>query len=275
MERLSPTLRTVLTGVVVWLWMLQGCDFQTESTSRPDEGNDSVYVNTLGMQFRRIPAGTFRMGSNEGQKDEQPIHTVEISAPFHLGIYEVTQAQWNILMDENPSHFRGLHRPVDSVSWRRAQRFIRRLNEREDTDLYRLPTEAEWEYAARAGTRTRFYYGNARDSMTSYAWYSFNSERRSHRVGGKRRNPFGLNDIYGNVWEWTLDAYDPHFYERSGRLNPLNRGRPYLTRRVIRGGGWFSVTSDMRSANRAWAWPDARNWQLGFRVVREIPEDEQ
>jgi formylglycine-generating enzyme required for sulfatase activity len=144
----------------------------------------------------------------------------------------------------------------------------------EDTDLYRLPTEAEWEYAARGGTRTRYYFGNAEDSLQYHAWYSFNSERRSHRVGQRLANPFGLHDVYGNVWEWVGDAYDPGFYARGSNTNPMNRGSAQAGR-VIRGGGWFGVGSDLRSANRAWAQPGVAHEQLGFRVLREIPEDQQ
>lgn len=191
-----------------------------------------------------------------------------------MSVYEVTQVQWEALMDRNPSAFQGPYRPVDSVSWYRVRTFVERLNSKEDTDLYRLPTEAEWEYAVRGGSNTRFHFGRAKDSLVKYAWYSYNSERRTHRGCRKRGNPFGLCDMYGNVWEWVRDGYDPTFYKRSDRVDPVNRGRPSGPR-VIRGGGWFSAGSDMRSANRSWARPGGQNSQLGFRIVREIPEEEQ
>lgn len=264
----------MLAGLLVGLCVASGCDLRQDAPPQL-KGDDSTYVNSVGMRFRHIPAGTFRMGSADGQRDERPLHEVEITEPFYLGVHEVTQTQWRILMDENPSHFQGPYRPVDSVTWNRARAFIDRLNQREETDLYRLPTEAEWEYAVRGGSKTRFHFGNPRDSLEAYAWYSYNSERRTHRVGTRLRNPFGLYDMYGNVWEWTRDAYAPDFYERSGHVNPVNTGGVLVPRRVIRGGGWFSVVSDLRSANRAWARSDARNSQLGFRVVREIPEEEQ
>ncbi|MFB6099133.1 MAG: formylglycine-generating enzyme family protein, partial [Salinibacter sp.] len=263
----------VLGGLLIGFCGLGGCDARGPVPPQP-EGSDSTFVNSIGIRFRRLPAGTFRMGSATGQADEQPVHTVTITEPFYMALYEVTQVQWGILMEQDPSHFRGPHRPVDSVSWRQARTFIDRLNEKEETDLYRLPTEAEWEYAVRGRTETRYHFGKTRDSLRNYAWYSFNSERRTHRVGRKLRNPFGLYDMYGNVWEWVRDAYSPNFYERSARVDPLNTGKP-LSPRVIRGGGWYSVVSDMRSANRSWARPKAQNVQLGFRIVREIPEDEQ
>lgn len=263
----------LLGGLLVGLLVLEGCDLRRGSPPQL-KGSDSTYVNSIGMRFRRIPAGTFQMGSTEGQKDERPVHEVKITEPFYMGIHEVTQVQWGILMDRDPSYFRGAHRPVDSVSWHRARIFIDRLNKREETDLYRLPTEAEWEYAVRGGSDTRFHFGEARDSLSAHAWYGFNSERRTHRVGRKRRNPFGLYDTYGNVWEWVRDAYGPRFYERSARVDPMNHGSPFGAR-VIRGGGWFAVVSDLRSANRGWARPGARDPQLGFRIVREIPEEEQ
>lgn len=274
MARFPGEVLVLLGGLLVGLWVVQGCDLRDDSPPRL-ESQDSTYVNSIGIRFRRIPGGAFQMGSATGQKDERPAHEVEITEPFYIGIHEVTQLQWEILMNRNPSRFRGAHRPVDSVSWRRARVFIERLNQREETDLYRLPTEAEWEYAVRGGSETRFHFGEARDSLGVHAWYGFNSDRRTHQVGRKRRNPFGLYDVYGNVWEWIRDSYDPQFYERSGRVNPVNSGGGLLAPRVIRGGGWFAVVSDLRSANRGWARPGARDPQLGFRIVREIPIKEQ
>jgi formylglycine-generating enzyme required for sulfatase activity len=268
-----------LGGLLVGFLLVSGCDQQEAfPVQRSPEASDATdsgrFVNSIGMEFRRIPAGAFQMGSVGGEADERPIHEVELEEPFFIGSGEVTQAQWETLMDRNPSHFRGRFRPVDSVSWDQAQEFIRRLNEKEGTDLYRLPTEAEWEYAARGESRTRFYFGDRRDSLSNHAWYSANSDERTHRTEQKAPNAFGLHDVYGNVWEWTRDAYDPTFYRRSPRVNPINTGAPNAPR-VIRGAGWFAVSSMMRTANRGWARPDVQNSKLGFRLVREIPPDEQ
>lgn len=263
----------VLGILLVGSLLALGCDQQG-----PPEADDATsserFVNSIGMEFRRVPAGTFQMGAVDGEEDERPVHEVEIETAFFMGAGEVTQAQWEVLMDHNPSYFRGRFRPVDSVSWNRAQEFIRRLNEKEDTDLYRLPTEAEWEYAARGGSETRFYFGDERDSLSNHAWYSVNSDERTHRTEQKNPNSFGLHDVHGNVWEWTRDAYDPTFYRRSARVNPVNPGEQDAPR-VIRGGGWFAVGSMMRSANRGWARPGVQDSKLGFRLVREIPADEQ
>jgi formylglycine-generating enzyme required for sulfatase activity len=275
MARFSASLLPLLGGLLLGLGLLGGgCDLQN-TTPRQLEGTDStVFVNSVGMEFRRIPAGTFEMGSTRGEEDERPPHEVSITEPFYMGAHEVTQLQWQALMDSLPSRFQGLYRPVENVSWHQARRFIDSLNAKEETDRYRLPTEAEWEYAARGGTSTRFYFGEARDSLTNHAWYSLNSGERTHRVAEKHSNPYGLHDVYGNVWEWVRDAYAPRYYARSDRQNPLNQGQGRVPR-VIRGGGWFGVDSSLRSANRGWARPGSRDPQLGFRVVREIPEDEQ
>jgi len=274
MARASTPL-LILCGLLLGLGLLgAGCDLQ-DTTPRQLEGTDStIFVNSVGMEFRRIPAGTFEMGSTRGEDDERPPHEVTLTEPFYMGAHEVTQLQWQTLMDSLPSRFQGLYRPVENVSWYQARRFVDSLNAKEETDRYRLPTEAEWEYAARGGSSTRFYFGEARDSLSNHAWYSLNSDEHTHRVAEKHSNPYGLHDVYGNVWEWVRDAYAPRYYARSDRQNPLNRGRGRVPR-VIRGGGWFGVDSSLRSANRGWARPGSRDPQLGVRVVREIPEAEQ
>lgn len=275
MARPAAYVLLLLGGLLLGLGLLGGgCDFQN-STPRMNGGTDStIFVNSIGMEFRRIPAGAFEMGSSRGEDDEAPPHDVSITEPFYMGAHEVKQLHWRTLMDDTLSQFRGIHRPVENVSWYQARAFVDSLNAREETDRYRLPTEAEWEYAARGGASTRFYFGVAWDSLSNHAWYSANSEERTHRVAEKHSNPFGLHDVYGNVWEWVRDAYSPQYYARSEQQDPLNTGRG-RSPRVIRGGGWFGVESSLRSANRGWARPGSRAPQLGFRVVREIPGDEQ
>lgn len=269
----SSLFRIPLCVAGVYVVLLGGCDWggnQTQEFPR----RDSVYENSIGMSFQFIPKGRFDMGSVTGERDEKPVREVEITEPFFLGSTEVTQEQWESVMSQNPSTFEGPYNPVESVSWRGAQAFIDSLNRIENTDLYRLPTEAEWEYAARGGTTTRYYFGETRDSMRYHAWYSFNSDRQTHRVGRRHANPFGLHDVYGNVWEWVGDAYDPAFYDGASAVDPFHGGSSREPR-VIRGGGWFGVNSDLRSANRAWAQPTVTSSHLGFRVLREIPDDQQ
>ncbi len=171
--------------------------------------------NSIGMEFVLIEAGTFQMGSPAGERgwddDEGPVHEVTISQPFYLGKYEVTQGEWQAVMGSNPSRFSNCGRtcPVENVSWDDAQKFIGALNRREGMETYRLPTEAEWEYAVRAGTRTAYHFGNAAGELYLYAWYGDTGvffPEGTHPVGQKQPNAWGLYDMHGNVREWTADS---------------------------------------------------------------------
>ena len=170
---------------------------------------DSSFHNSIGMEFVLIPSGSFVMGRDplfeEDRDDELPQHKVNISKPFYLGKYQVTQAQWVAVMEDNPSGFKGPANPVEQVSWNDAQEFIKRLNVKEGHNRYRLPTEAEWEYAARAGADTVYFFGNDENILPVYAWFIDNSRKTPHPVGKKRPNAWGLYDVHGNVWEWVQD----------------------------------------------------------------------
>jgi formylglycine-generating enzyme required for sulfatase activity len=180
------------------------------------------------INFARISAGEFQMGfGNSG--DESPVHRVKISRDFEMGKCEVTQAQWQAVMSNNPSSFKGDNLPVENVSWNDAQEFIRKLNQADSKYQYRLPTEAEWEYACRAGT-TGDYAGNLDDM----AWYSNNSGSKTHAVGQKQANKWGLYDMHGNVWEWCQDWYDSNYYRQSPGADPT--GPTAGSIRVYRGG---------------------------------------
>jgi formylglycine-generating enzyme required for sulfatase activity len=264
-----------LVGLVAALLaILVGCDQSAPESprSRAVEGDD-VYVNSIGMQFVRIPSGSFQMGSESGQEDEVPVHEVQISEPFYIGVMEVTQQQWTQVMGTNPSRFEEPFHPVEEVSWFDAQAFLDSLNAREDVELYRLPTEAEWEYAARGGAQTPFSFGASTDSLRAHAWFNANADAHTWPAGRKKPNPFGLHDVYGNVWEWVQDAYSPLFYRFSPTVDPKNDADSNA--RIIRGGGWPSVKKDMRAANRAWTRGETGSRAIGFRVVREIPEEAQ
>lgn len=273
MQLVSYVNRHVLVVAVLGLFLPVGCD-RDDAPLRHSSGTDSIYVNSIGMQFQYVPAGHFVMGSTTGEDDEQPRREVEITTAFFLATTEVTQQQWEAVMASNPSTFERPNRPVDSVSWYRAQAFVDNLNRKEDTDLYRLPTEAEWEYAVRGGTSTRYYFGESPNPLRDHAWYTVNSEEGTHRVARRLSNPHGLYDVYGNVWEWMEDAYDPTFYRRGARTDPMNPGSLGAPR-VIRGGGWDGSATDLRSANRGWARPGVAGSQFGLRILREIPEDER
>lgn len=199
------------------------------------------------------------MGSTNNQY-EQPVHRVSIARPFYMGRHEVTQAQWQSVMGNNPSNFRGENLPVEQVSWNDAQEFIRRLNALNDGYTYRLPSEAEWEYACRAGT-TGDYAGN----LDAMAWYGNNSEGRTYPVGTKQRNAFGLYDMHGNVLEWCEDWYHESYAGAPTDSSAWVSGGGQ--RRMLRGGSWNYYADGLRSANRSWYVPGVRNLYLGFRVV--------
>jgi formylglycine-generating enzyme required for sulfatase activity/uncharacterized caspase-like protein len=204
--------------------------------------------NSIGMEFVPIPAGTFQMGSNDwdARDDEKPVHRVHITQPFYLGKYEVTQGQWLVVMGTNLSKFAGdPNLPVESVSWDDVQEFIRRLNNQAGGTTYRLPTEAEWEYAARAGTTTRWSFGDDANQLGRYAWYEGNAGRRTHPVVQLQPNAWGLYDMYGNVWEWVQDWYGK--YASDAAVDPA--GPSTGSSRVIRGGCWLWL-NQCRSASR-------------------------
>lgn len=231
---------------------------------------DHVGKNSIGMEFLKIPAGMFLMGAghDNADADESPAHPVTISQSFYLGRCEVTQAQWKQIMGNNPSQYQGDDNPVENVSWNEVQEFIRRLNEKESTDSYRLPTEAEWEYAARAGIGANFFFGEEASDIIFYAWYNFNSGGSSHQVGMKKTNAFGLHDIYGNVSEWVQDMYDERYYAQSPAIDPS--GPVYGARRVARGCSWNNGVTLCRSAQRFAFEPDERQGFVGFRLLREM-----
>ncbi|MEN6422232.1 MAG: formylglycine-generating enzyme family protein [Smithella sp.] len=199
---------------------------------------DAFKDPTTGMEMIFVKGGCFQMGDTVGggEADEKPVHQVCLSN-FYMGKYEVTQGQWQQIMGNNPSHFSscGDNCPVEKVSWNDVQDFIRRLNSQTGKN-YRLPTEAEWEYAARSGGKSEQYSGGA--DVDSVAWYDGNSGRKTHPVGQKKPNGLGLHDMSGNVWEWCQDWYSDKYYSQSNRDNPS--GPSSGSNRVLRGGSWFN-----------------------------------
>ena len=228
-----------------------------------------------GMEFVGIPPGEFLMGSTSrhAYDGEQPVTRVRITKAFYLGKYEVTQDQWQAVMGNNLSSFKdcGGNCPVENVSWEEVQVFIGRLNARSGGGKYRLPTEAEWEYAARAGTTTDTYAGNITQTygnapvLNGIAWYDENSGLRTHPVGQKAPNGWGLHDMLGNVWEWVGDWYGD--YPGGAVTDPAGPGSGSL--RVLRGGSWSYIARYCRSANRTGDPPGSRNINRGFRLLRE------
>jgi formylglycine-generating enzyme required for sulfatase activity len=235
-----------------------------------------TYTNSLGMTFVLIPAGTFMMGSPEdepGRHSDETLHQVTLTKSYYMQTTEVTQGQWKALMGSNPSSFDecGDNCPVEYVSWNDVQEFITELNKRGE-GTYRLPTEAEWEYAARAGSSTAFANGDITETGNGYdpnldamGWYFGNSRYIIHPVGLKQPNAWGLYDMHGNTWEWCQDIYNVDIY-KSDQTDPIYIGEG--SNRVIRGGGWNGYAQYCRSAYRDDSSPDARYGSVGFRLMR-------
>ena len=214
-----------------------------------------------------VQGGTFMMGATSEQGsdaygDEKPAHQVTLSA-FSIGRYEVTQEEWQTVMGSNPSNFKGVKRPVDNVSWNDCQEFIRKLNAMTGR-RFRLPTEAEWEYAARGGNRSQGYKYSGSNNLNSVAWYRDNSGETTHDVGQKSPNELGIYDMSGNVWEWCSDWYGN--YSSSSQTNPTGSYSGSI--RVSRGGSWYSDARYCRVSTRSNFTPDRRYISLGLRLAQ-------
>jgi len=281
-------------------------------------GVPAEYVNSIGMKFRLIPPGEFTMGSTEVEikdalrhsgkpaldaliRSESPKHRVVITKPYYLGEYEVTQAEYQQVVGQNPSAFSPTGRasdqmkgrdtsrhPVEMVSWDDAAEFCRRLNVKEkrepmyarvadatailEGEGYRLPTEAQWEYAARAGTNTRYWNGDDRGSVEKVGWCRANSGERTHAVGELPANPFGLLDVHGNVYEWTQDAWDADAYKAfpgDAAVDPVVTSARNL-QRVFRGGNFSNSHEFLRSSGRNADTPDYCIAGIGFRIALPV-----
>ncbi len=227
-------------------------------------GVDIVFTSPSGIEFILIPAGSFTRGSKEWS-DATP-HQVTLSKPFYLGKYQITQAQWKVVMGNTPSIFRGDTRPVEQVSWKDCQEFIQKLNAKERTNKYRLPTEAEWEYACRAGTTTKFSFGDDESKLSQYGWFDNNSGGETHPVGQKKPSIWSLYDMHGNVWEWCQDWHGA--YPKNAVTDPSGPGSG--SDRVDRGGGWGGTAGYCSASNRDRSPPGLRFYSLGFRLARSL-----
>jgi formylglycine-generating enzyme required for sulfatase activity len=222
-------------------------------------------------QMVEVKGGCYRMGDGfgEGEIDEYPVHEVCVET-FFIGRYEVTQHEWQMIMGSNPSRFqKGDDYPVENVSWEDTQEFIRRLN-RLIGGGYRLPSEAEWEYACRSGGLDEKYCGG--DSLLELSRYEANSSFSPQRVGTRYPNGLGIYDMSGNVWEWVEDWYDKNYYQSSPRLNPTGPVAGFY--KVSRGGGWDYGAWFNRPSARFCSWPDLGYFGLGFRLARTPPPPE-
>jgi formylglycine-generating enzyme required for sulfatase activity len=251
---------------------------EPEETVNVSPPTGKTYKNSIGMEFIEIPAGEFLMGCSKGDAecndDEKPQHKVKITKSFYMGKFEVTQGQWKKVMGNNPSNFAncGEECPVEQVSWDDIQEYIGKLCKREKQSpcKYRLPTEAEWEYAARAGGSTRsptggskYYWGDTIND--AYLWYDNNSGNATHPVGKKKPNAWGLYDMSGNVWEWVGDWHRSDFYKNSPTNDPKGANSGGI--RVLRGGSWSINARYSRLSYRNVYDPGSRDINCGFRLV--------
>lgn len=219
----------------------------------------------VAMTFALVQPGRFVMGSEPhfAERDETPQHAVTISRPFYIGTLEVTQAQWVAVMGSNPSKFQDRGRPVENVSWTDCQAFCAKLSAKTGRVVV-LPTEAQWEYACRGGTPTRWFFGDTPENLRRFAWYGENAESTTHPGGTKTPNPWGLFDVYGNVWEWCADWYQ-NPYPAGEVTDPTGPGSGDA--RVTRGGAWGDDDAQVRSAYRNSMGPEQRNAGTGLRCV--------
>ena len=259
-----------------------GTDFRAKVTASTFDEITITLPGDVPLVLVRIPPGSFLRGSTDDPSwswcypCEQPVHEVDIGYDFLMGKFEVTQAQWLAVMGNNPSHFPGEDRPVEQISWDdicRPGGFLERLNALGLGGTFRLPSEAEWEYACRAGTTTRYYFGDSDCEPTAcpscelsgYAWWCGNSQFVSHPVGRKMPNGFGLYDMYGNVWEWCQDRWHDDYHGAPTDGSAWESGdSPY---RVIRGGKWDRNARRCRSADRGRRFPNGGHFSFGFRLV--------
>jgi formylglycine-generating enzyme required for sulfatase activity len=263
MIRLRRRSRTAILLTLPFLMLPAGCCTDPGPRTRP-----TVFVSTIGMTLVRIEPGKFIMGAKD--LSDAPEHEVEITRPFHIGKYEVTQAEYKVVMGDNPSENVGDRLPVENVSWDQARRFCAELSKKEGLE-YALPTEAEWEYACRAGTRTNFSFGATITSEQADFDPRGQGEfrRKPIEVGRFAGNAWGLFDMHGNVAEWCADWYGEDYYKNSPKKDPP--GPAAGKERVIRGGSADSLLDKCGSASRGHDLPNAAHPNTGFRVVLRMP----
>jgi formylglycine-generating enzyme required for sulfatase activity len=251
--RIGMNVNSAISKLIANMVYVEGGTFMMGATII---GRKNGWLNFLGKQDNAVY-------DREASSDEKPAHQVILSS-FSIGKYEVTQEEWEAVMGSNPSQFKGAKRPVEQVSWDDCQEFIRKLNALTGK-RFRLPTEAEWEYAARGGNRSQGYKYASGNNIGSVAWYEGNSNSETHLVGQKQSNELGLYDMAGNVWEWCQDWYDSSYYGNSPSTNPVNNTSASL--RVARGGSWLNLAGNCRMSFRNFRAPGYRSSYLGLRLV--------
>ena len=265
------TLKTkwMLAAMLLMAFTFAACgsdDDDEKGDDAPKFQNQTITVGGVSFKMIAVEGGTFQMGSPESDTeaidDEKPQHEVTLSN-YYFGETEVTQELWEAVMDSNPSGFKGPKLPVENVSWDDCQTFIGKLNA-QTGKTFRLPTEAEWEYAARGGKKSKGYTYSGSNAIGNVAWYSVNSGDITHEVGTKQANELGIYDMTGNVWEWCQDWYGETYYEKSSTTDP--QGPASGTCRVLRGGSWYSNAKFCRVAHRGYD-TGSRYSYYGLRLV--------
>jgi formylglycine-generating enzyme required for sulfatase activity len=264
-QKKQNVLKVLLTVLLFHIWSNPISAQNTEKPIVPKPKSQEV-LQTRSPEMVFVQGGTFWMGCTSEQGDdcddsESHLHSVTVSS-FNIGKYEVTQAQWKLIMGNNPSKFKGDKLPVEMVSWNDVEEFIRRLNAKTGKK-YRLPTETEWEYAARGGSKSNGYKYSGSHNLNNIGWFGENSNETSHHVGSKLPNELGIYDMSGNVYEWCSDWFGD--YPASAQQDPI--GASSGSDRVYRGGCWYGDTSNCLVANRFNTSPDIRHSGLGFRLV--------
>ena len=266
------SLKNHISAVRCYLKMEEIEDSYVVANSGGSVTPETFTSSSTSMEFVLIPPGEFDMGSSSEEQDrsdsESPVHKVTIKNPFYMGRSSVTQRQWKKIMGNNPSHFKGEDQPVEMVSWNEVQEFVKKLNTAENTDKYRLPSEAEWEYACRAGTQTRYSFGDDESKLNEYAWYAKNSGSKTHSISRKKPNPWGLYDMHGNIWEWVQDKWHENYNGSPSDGSIWEDGDSFD--RVSRGGSWYCDAESCRSSGRFRRDPDSLFSNLGFRLLREL-----
>jgi len=258
-------MKRILSLLTVLFIFVLAVNAQNDSQSL-EPSNKTFTVNGVSFTMVYVEGGTFTMGAtseqgSEAHDSEKPAHSVTLSS-YMIGQTEVTQALWQAVMGNNPSNFKGdSRRPVEKVSWKNCQKFLRKLNSITGQN-FRLPTEAEWEFAARGGTKSLGYKYSGSNNIDDVAWYTYNSGRTTHPVGTKAANELGIYDMSGNVYEWCSDWYGS--YSSSSQTNP--QGSSSDSYRVLRGGGWCDDARHCRVALRGWSSPGSRGNDLGLRL---------
>jgi formylglycine-generating enzyme required for sulfatase activity len=284
-ERMQPS-KAIAANCVLTMTMVltfgPGCRRVEDTTGTPD-----VITTQSGLEMVAIGGGWFEMGSAKGGADESPVHRVWIS-PFWMDTCEVVQEQFKKFQFPDPSHFKDPRKPLDQINWTDATMYCNERSLAEDLEPcydeetwdcnfaangYRLPTEAEWEYACRAGTSSQYSFGNTAQKIRAHAWFADNSSKTTQPVGQKQPNPWGLYDMHGNVSEWCNDFYAEDYYKQSPERDP--KGPAEGKERVLRGGAWNSSADSCRSTYRA-SDPSINDTCLasdaiGFRCVKNAP----